>query len=131
MMFFFLGLGMLFQFCPEAMVQTNQPAPVLLMTKILENDCAVFKVFDCGNSAGHYKNSLAKKDAAAFYYIDEDKQELIVQKKVRDDQYSLKYIFVADKKTYEIQLISCVENLAPNKKEMYILQQKILSKEAL
>jgi len=111
--------------------QNNHPIPVLLMSKVVEADCAVFKVFDFGNNSDYYKAAISKRDDAAFYYTDEDKQELIVQKKVDGDQYNLKYIFVANKKTYEIQLTTCAENLIRNKKEMYDLQQKILNKELL
>ena len=128
MMLFFLSIWMLF---PHTTVQNNHPAPVLLMTRVSDQDCAVFKVYDYGNHAGHYKSALANRDDAAFYYTDEDKQELIVQKKVEENQYLLRYIFIADKKTYEIQLTTCFEKLAVNKKQLYILQQKILNKEAL
>lgn len=131
MMLFFLSLRVLFGLFPPTTAQNNQPAPVLLMTRVSEQNCAVFKVYDYGNHAGHYKTALAKRDDAAFYYIDEDKQELIVQKKVEDDQYFLRYIFIADKKTYEIQLTTCAENLGRNKKELYTFQQKILNKEVL
>lgn len=105
--------------------------PTLLFSKIVQEECASFEVFDHGDNESFYTKSLTKRDDAAFYYSDEDQKEVIIQKKSGDDQYILKYIFIAHKKTYEIVLKSCAEHLVSNKKELYNLQQKLLKKENL
>lgn len=129
MMLLILSFGMLMQLSINNTYQNKQSIPALIMSKIVEEDCAVIKVFDFGNNTLHYEMAAAKRDDAAFYYIDEDKKEIIIHKKEDKDLYILKYIFVTGKKTYEIQLSTCVEKLVKNKNEMYDLRQKILNKE--
>jgi hypothetical protein len=116
---------------PAASHKSTNQTPTLLFTKNISENCALFEIFDHGEGLQYYKLALSKKDVAAIYYTDEEKQEVIIQKKTIEDQYSLKYIFVVRKKTYEIVLRTCAEHLTRNKKELYILQQKLLHNEVL
>jgi hypothetical protein len=109
-------------------VNVQNHNPIIIYSKIVEEQCASFEIFDHGEQKAYFDQILEKRDDAAFYYTDEDKKEILMQKKLQDNQYLLKYIFVAQKKTYEIVLKSCYEQLSQNKQQLYILQEKIKDK---
>ena len=131
MMLFSLLYGVIFKLMILAGSTTSNQNPILLYAKILEDKCANFEVFDHGSNFQYYKTAVTKRDETAFYYSDEDRQEVIIQKKDVEGNFVLKYVFIAHKNTYEIILKSCPEHLAENKKELYGLQQKLYNKQNL
>lgn len=113
-------------FLYSGVVQTSNP--LIIYSKAIEEQCATFEILDHGTNDTYFLKVLEKRDDAAFYYTNEDKKEILIQKKLPDNQYLLKYIFVVQKKTYEIVLKSCHEQLSQNKQQLYILQEKIKDK---
>ncbi|MBK8621603.1 MAG: hypothetical protein IPN79_07535 [Saprospiraceae bacterium] len=110
-------------------LEVQSQNPIIIYTKIVQEQCASYEIYDHGDQGTYFDKILENRDDAAFYYIDEDKKEILVQKKWQDNQYLLKYIFVVQKKTYEIIMKTCNEQLSQNKKQLYILQEKIKDKE--
>lgn len=118
----------LYFFVLSHFMDVQTPNPIIIYSKIVEEQCVSFEIFDHGEQLVYFDQILEKRDDAAFYYIDEDKKEILIQKKLPDNQYLLKYIFVNQKNTYEIVLKSCHEQLSQNKQQLYILQEKIKDK---
>jgi hypothetical protein len=121
-------LCMLYFFVLSHIMDVQTPNPIIIYSKIVEEQCVSFEILDHGEKLVYFDQILEKRDDAAFYYTDEDKKEILIQKKLQDNQYLLKYIFVVQKKTYEIIMKSCHEQLSQNKQQLYILQEKIKDK---
>ena len=115
------------------LVTLQDTQPVVIFTKSVETNCAFFEVyyFGNGNGNGYFEEVISNRDNTSFYYIDEDKQEVIIQKKVSPGQFIVRYIFTFQKKRYEILMKSCSEKLSENKKELHILHKKINNQEIL
>ncbi len=127
----FIPLLFLFTGVKEDLTQVQDTQPVVIFTKNIETDCVFFEVYDFGYGSGYFDDAITNRDNTSFYYIDEDKQEVIIQKKISQGQFSVRYIFTFQKKSYEILMKSCSDKLSENKKELHILHKKIINQEIL
>jgi hypothetical protein len=59
------------------LVTLQDTQPVVIFTKSVETNCAFFEVYDFGNGNGYFEEVISNRDNTSFYYIDEDKQEVI------------------------------------------------------